>query len=423
MQSIVITARAAYLSRGRFLSRLPMSIIFGCIAGITKSIKTLFVGAILILAVGMQAQEVPRYKFDPSWPKELPKNWILGHVEGITVDKDNHIWVLHDPSSVPADDSNASQVPPTAECCVAAPPVLEFDEDGNLLAAWGGQAAASDWPAMAHGLWVDKTGSVWIAGAWDAEFNLPAWQKPKDSQLWDRHVLKFTSGGKLLLEIGRPSKAPINNQDTTILGGPSSMQVDENAHEVYIADGYLNKRIVVYDSDTGKFKRGWGPYGVSLTEINNSKQASYDRSAPSFDPEAPPSRDFRGPLVSLRMSVEGLLYVSDRTNNRIQVFEKTGKFVKEFFVARKTLGEGAPWALAFSHDPRQRFLFVGDGMTNLIWILERSDGSVVSTVGHKGHNGGQFDKIDGIALDSKGNMYVGEVHYNNRIQKFSLVNK
>jgi DNA-binding beta-propeller fold protein YncE len=160
-----------------------------------------------------------------------------------------------------------------------------------------------------------------------------------------------------------------------------------------------------------------------LSEINNSKLAAYDRTATPYDPAAPPSKDFRGPLVSLRMSVDGLLYVSDRTNNRIQVFEKTGKFVKEFFVAPNTLGEGVPWALAFSHDPKQKYLFVGDGMTNLIWILNRVDGSVVGTIGHKGHNGGQFDKIDGIALDRNGNMYVGEVHYNNRIQKFSLENK
>src|SRR6266446_5808928 len=234
-------------------------------------------GFLSVFVTVTRAQDAPRYKFDPTWPKELPKNWILGHVEGITVDKDDHIWVLHDPSSVPADDASSAQVPPTAACCVAAPPILEFDQEGNVLAAWGGPGTTKDWPVMAHGLWVDRDGNVWIAGAWDAEFALPAWQKPKDSDPWDRHVLKLTHDGKLLLEIGHPSKAPANNQDTTILGGPSSMQVDEIAHEVYIADGYLNKRIVVYDSNTGEFKRGWGPYGIPLSEINNSKLAAYDR--------------------------------------------------------------------------------------------------------------------------------------------------
>jgi len=275
---------------------------------------------------------------------------------------------------------------------------------------------------MAHGLWVDRDGNVWIGGYWDAELSSPAW-RPKDSALWDRQVLKLTRDGQLLLEIGHPTKAPINNQDTTILGGPSSMQVDDIAHEVYIADGYLNKRIVVYDSNQGEFRRGWGPYGMPLSEIKNNKLSAFDPLADPYDPTAPPSKDFRGPLVSLRLSVDGLLYVSDRTGNRIQVFEKTGKFVKEFFVAPKTLGEGAPWALVFSHDPQQKYLFVGDGTTNVIWILNRADGSVEGSLGQKGRDRGQFENIDGIALDSKGNMYTSEVHYNRRVQKFSLENQ
>jgi hypothetical protein len=366
------------------------------------------------------AQGVPQYRFDPGWPKELPHNWILGHVEGIAVDKQDHIWLVHDPRSVPADDASAAQKPPTTFCCVAAPPVIELDRAGNVLNAWGGSELTPDWPTMVHGLWVDMEGNVWLAGAWDGEFNLPAWQRPPENASWDRHVLKFSPAGKLLLEIGHPSKAPINNQDTTILGGPSSIQVNELEHEVFIADGYMNKRIVVYDSVTGVFKRGWWPYGVPLDQIDNKPQLAYDHTAPAFDPNGPPPKDFRGPLVGMRLSADGLLYVSDRTNNRIQVFSKSGKFVQEFFVAKSTLGEGVPWAMAFSHDKAQKHLFVGDGMGNVIWVLNRKDGSVAGMIGHKGHNGGQFDKIDGLALDSDGNLYTSEVHYNNRVQRFNL---
>ena len=390
--------------------------------GISSRTSRCFLYAcILMLARGSAlAQGVPQYRFDPTWPKELPHNWILGHVEGIAVDQQDHIWLVHDPRSVPADDASAAQKPPTTFCCVAAPPVIELDRAGNVLNAWGGPELTPDWPTMVHGLWVDAEGNVWLAGAWDAEFNLPAWQRPPENAPWDRHVLKFSPAGKLLLEIGHPSKAPINNQDTTILGGPSSIQVDELAHEVFIADGYMNKRIIVYDSVTGAFKRGWGPYGVPLDQIDNKPQLAYDHNAPAFDPNGPAPKDFRGPLVGMRLSADGLLYVSDRSDNRIQVFSKSGKFVQEFFVAKSTLGEGVPWAMAFSHDKAQKYLFVGDGMGNVIWILNRKDGSVAGTLGHKGHNGGQFDKIDGLALDSDGNLYTGEVHYNNRVQRFNL---
>jgi hypothetical protein len=374
-----------------------------------------------IFCVAARGQNVPHYKVDPSWPKELPNNWILSHIEGVAVDSDDHIWVLHQTRTLPADDGGAAQTPPLSECCVPAPSVMEFDENGNVLQAWGGPGYVPDWPAASQGITVDKQGNVWIGGVY-APVNLfvPPGERPKNAQLWDRQVLKFSNTGKLLLEIGHPGNTPTNNQDPSILGGPCAIKVDDKAHEVYIADGHLNKRVVVYDSDTGAFKRGWGAYGIPLSDIDNSRIWSYDPAAPPYNPTAPPSKQFRGPLADMTLSEDGLLYVCDRNNDRIQVFTKQGKFVKEFFVAPKTLDQGSTWGVALSRDPGQKFLFVGDGGSSVIRILNRNDGTEVTTVSHKGRNAGQLDKASWLAVDSHGDLFTGEIHYNNRVQKFIL---
>lgn len=381
------------------------------------------------LPVAARAQQPPRYKFDPSWPKDLPNNWILGHVEGVSVDKDDHIWILNNVRSTPADDAGASQKPPLSECCTYAPAVLELDTDGNVLKAWGGPGYVPDWPITEKGLYVDKDENVWVGGNEVRLAYLPyVPQIPKDAPM-DRQVLKLTSDGKQLMEIGHPTPpdVPANNQDTSILGGPFSVLVDESAHEVYIGDGQLNRRVVVYDSDTGAFKRGWGAYGIPLSEVDNFREPLYDPSKPEthpqqhpYDPSAPPSKQFRGPVTGLKLSVDGLLYVCDRGNDRIQVFTKQGKFVKEFFVAPKTLSIGSAQDIAFSHDPEQKYLLVADTEADVIRILNRSDGTEVGTIGHKGHYGGQWDMLDQIAVDSKGNLYTTEVKYNDRIQRFIL---
>jgi hypothetical protein len=365
------------------------------------------------LALTARAQDPPRYKVDASWPRELPNNWILGRVAGIAIDKSDHIWVLHSPSWVLRDEAGLAQKPPLSECCIPAPALIEFDADGKVLQAWGGRGYVPDWPTQEMGLEIDKQGSVWIGGSWAANFNAsPELIGPDRRDVWDRQVLKFTPDGKQLLEIGHPIKAPANNQDTTILGGPGRTAVDDSAHEVYIGDGFLNKRVVVYDSNTGEFKRGWGAYGIPLSEIENSK-------LPPYDPTSPPAKQFRG-SVTLRISVDGLVYVADRTGDRIQVFTKQGKFLQEFLVAPNTIGRGSAWSIAFSHDPKQKYLLVADGGNCVIHILDRSNGSEVGKIGHRGANAGQFNFIQDLALDSKGNLYTGEVNTNYRVQKFVL---
>ena len=364
---------------------------------------------------GLLAQAPPQYKVDAAWPGHLPNNWILGHVEGIVVDKQDHIWVLHFTRSVPEDDAGRAQKPPLYECCIPAPAVLEFDSKGNVLRSWGGSGYVKDWPAAEHGFWLDGEENVWISGNWGPPINFRV--KELEPLPYDRQLLKFSKDGKLLLAIGDTSRNPVNNQNTAELGGVSSIQVDDARNEVFAADGYMNRRIVVYDSNTGAFKRGWGAYGAPLSEIDNEKPKD------KYDPKTPPSKQFRGPLVGLRLSSDGLLYVSDRGNDRIQVFTEDGKFVKEFFVSTNTLGLGAAWTLGLSHDAKQKYLYVGDSGNGKIWILNRADGKLLSQFGNKGHNAGEFDLIDAIAEDSHGNLYTGEVKYNNRLQKFVPVRK
>jgi len=371
------------------------------------SLVTLYLALVFALllsanAGGASAQAhgtAPRYRVDASWPKQLPNNWIMGQVGGIAVDSHDNVWVLQRPGSNNKDDLGAAQTPPRNECCISAPPVLEFDAAGNLLKSWGGPGAGYDWPTSEHSILVDRAGNVWITG----------------NGMKDRQALKFTGDGKFLLQIGHASSAPVNSQDITLLGGPAGMSIDERAHELYIADGYFDRRVIVFDSETGAFKRMWGAYGEPP---NDADPGTYD---PKRDgPAASPSRTFRTPVHAVRLSADGFVYVCDRVNDRIQVFTREGKFLKEFFLKPDTLGNGSAYDIAFSHGAGQEFLLVADGGNNVIWTLRRSDGSIVGSTGHAGRNAGQFHHVHAIASDSRGNLYTGEGDTGRRVQKFIL---
>ena len=346
-------------------------------------------------ALAVCAQEAPKYRVDPFWPLELPNNWIIGQVGGLAVDREDHVWVLQRPGSDTVDELGASLTPPRSMCCIAAPPVLEFDQQGKLLRSWGGAGEGFDWPKTEHGIYVDRDGNVWIGG----------------SAATDRHVLKFKSDGHFLLQIGHPSPDPPDSSRTDLLGRPAGIEVDAEAHEVYIADGYMNKRVIVFDSNTGAFKRLWGAYGNSPNDTDPG----------AYNPAAPVDKQFRSPVHCVHISRDGLVYVCDRVNDRMQVFTRQGKFVKEFILRPDTLGMGSVWQFAFSTDEHQKFLLVADGENNIIWTLRREDGAVVGQTGHNGRNAGQFHWLHQLVSDSRGNLYTGEVDTGKRIQKFVLL--
>ena len=359
-------------------------------------ISSMFLLAMLLVAtIAIQpanAQQPPKFKVEPFWPVELPNNWIIGQVGGLTVDNHNHIWVLQRPASDTPDEIGASLTPPRSQCCLPAKPVLEFDASGKLIQSWGGPGAGFDWPKTEHAIHVDKNGNVWISGAGAT----------------DRQVLKFTSDGRFLLQIGHASSDAMDSQRTDILGRPAGIDLDEKAHEVYIADGYGNRRVIVYDSENGTFKRMWGAYGNKTDDTNPG----------AYTPSANPDQQFRNPVHCVHIANDGSVYVCDRTNDRIQVFTKQGKFIKEFSIRPETLGNGSAWDIAFSRDAEQKFLFVADGENNVIWIVQRNDGKVLGASGHAGRNAGQFHFLHQIGADSAGNLYTGEVDTGKRIQKF-----
>ena len=371
------------------------------LAGMLAALTTpTFVNA----AAGEDA-DAPRYHVDAAWPKPLPNNWVMGQIGGLTVDSHDRIWVLQRPRSATRDELGLDQKPPIQMCCTATPAVLVFDTEGNLLKSWGGPGFVPEWPSSEHGIWVDKSDNVWIGG------NSPG----------DRHIIKFNNDGKQILQIGRSSKEPKSNQNTSLLGQPAEMEVDDAARELFVADGYLNNRVVVYDSEIRAFKRDWGAYGISLNQVTNPGGTGYGAVPPAerYTPGKPPSKQFGRFVHCIRLSKDGLVYICDRENDRIQVFTKAGKFVKEFFVRPETLAAGSTWSINMSADAKQKYLLVADGTNNVVWVLRRDDGKVVATFGRSGRNAGDFHWVHQAGLDSKGNYYTGEVDTGKRVQKFT----
>jgi DNA-binding beta-propeller fold protein YncE len=351
--------------------------------------------------------EAPYFEVDPLWPKPLPNHWVLGSTIGVWVDERDHVWIIHRGSATLGNNEKGLELsPPTGECCAAAPPVLEFDMAGNLVGHWGGPGQGYEWPTSNHGITVDHKGNVWIGG-----------NGPGDSQ-----VLKFTRDGKFLMQVGKANarKGPNNDKgEPTYVGGSNDQEsfgrvakifVDAKANEAYLADGYLNKRVAVIDADTGKLKRYWGAYGNKPDDTNLGP----------YNPDAPPAKQFRNPVHCADLSVDQLLYVCDRVNNRLQVFRPDGTFVKEAFFAKRSLSEGAVWDVAFSRDPEQRYIFLADGRNMKIRVLNRQTLEELTSFGDGGRQPGQFYAVHSIAADSQGNLYTTETYEGKRVQRFVL---
>lgn len=356
----------------------------------------------------------PAYEVDPAWPKPLPNQWLLGAVAGVAVDERDHVWIVHRPSTLQPNE--------TRSIWRAAPPVLEFDQQGNLVSSWGGPppnaqsprvgdpGGAYEWPDLEHGIAVDRD-HVWLGGGGE-----------KDAQL-----LKFTREGKFVLQIGRKGKGRGSN-DTENLGGAANFTIDRDAQEIYVADGYVNHRVIVFDANTGAYKRHWGAYGKRpddsyFTGAGEklpspfSGAVQHENKPSQYDPDGPPPPQFRI-VHAVRISNDGLVYVCDRTNDRLQVFRKDGTFVKEAFVAKRTLGSGSVWDVSFSIDPKQQFLIVNDGTNQQIWILRRDTLEVAGAFGQAGRYAGQFYGAHVQAADSQGNLFIGETYEGKRVQKF-----
>jgi DNA-binding beta-propeller fold protein YncE len=339
----------------------------------------------------------PRFVVDPFWPKDLPDTWTLGQVAGVAVDRQDNVWIIHRPKTLMDDEKGAQKNPPETRCCQPAPSVLQFAPDGRLLKSWGGPGNGYDWPKNEHGIHIDRDGNVWLAG------------NDKDDQ-----VLKFSPNGKFLRQIGK-ADTPGGSNSTTRFGRPAHMVTDDAAGELYVADGYGNRRIIVFDAKTGAYKRHWGAYGTKTPT---------DDKLPPYKPVAITelSKSFSNPVHCVRLSRDGLLYVCDRANDRIQVFKKDGTFIKEFQVEPQTLQNGSVWDLVLSEDRAQRYIFVADGADMQIVTIDRQTGKMLGRFGRPGHMAGNFKWVHNMAIDSKGNIYTTEVGDGRRVQKFKRSN-
>jgi DNA-binding beta-propeller fold protein YncE len=369
-----------------------MDAVLPHISGVVFATARLAVWSAFVVT-GAHAADVPHYIVDATWPKTLPNDWIMGQAAGVAVDGNDHIWVVQRPLTLTDDEKAAALNPPRTKCCKPAPPVLEFDQAGNLLRSWGGPGQGYDWPQNEHGIYIDAKGFVWLAanGANDGQ------------------VLKFTRDGNFVLQIGK-NGSQTNSADTARLGRPANIAVDVEANEVYVADGYYNHRVIVFDSETGAFKRMWGAYGKPPT----------DEKLPPYSPGAPLAQQFANPVHCVKLALDGLVYVCDRTNDRIQVFKKDGTFVREFIIENKTLSNGSVWDLEFFPDSNQSFLLNADGANNEVRVVERDTGKVVGAFGRNGRNAGEFHWVHNLAVDSKGNIFTTEVDTGKRAQKFLL---
>lgn len=357
----------------------------------------------------------PSFTLDPLWLK-VPDGQVLGRLRGVAVDQNDHVWVVHKVAALARAREGeillaAEKDPQLAECCIGAPPVMEFDVDGNFVQGWGGPGGAFDWPDGIHGIHVDHTGHVWIAG-----------EDPRDAM-----ILKFTKSGELVLQIGKSQPdhvfalreelgwiypAETSNEDTHNVGRAADIWVYPPTNELFVADGYGNHRVVVFDAATGAYKRHWGAYGETARNDVPDPPADSRGSGPG-------ASQFQVPH-DIKVSNDGLVYVADRGNNRIQVFDIDGKFVTEKFIAKETAAMfPSVMSLALSSDPEQEYLYVGDSGNGRIRILSRESLTELGKFGRLGMYPGQFLVLHNVRTDSRGNLYTGDLR-TGVVQKFTL---
>jgi DNA-binding beta-propeller fold protein YncE len=371
------------------------------------------------------ATRVPVFEVDRAWPK-LPNNWVMGHVASVGVDRDDRVYLLHRPNTIPEERRKN-----------AAPPVLVFDAAGNFVNAWGGPGQGFDWPDSEHGIAVDYKNNVWIGGS--------APVAPSLRNLDDDMLLKFDNQGKFLLQIGGRT-ASKGNADTKTVHQSADVFVWPKTNEAFVADGYGNRRVIVFDADTGAFKRMWGAFGNTPIDVTPAPRgggagaggaragganAGGAAAAPGggarggggaaaapTDMEGLGSGQFGGPVHAVKVSNDGLVYVADRPNRRVQVFTPEGKYVTQVFINRAGPSAQSAAGLAFSPDGQQQFLYVADYGNSHIAVVDRKSLQVLYQFGQRSEKPGDFQGLHHLAIDSKGNLYTGEVAPGARAQRF-----
>jgi len=357
--------------------------------------------------------QAPRFEVDPMWPKPLPNHWVIGAAIGVAVDARDHVWILHRQTSLEDKEKYATWSPQASTCCVPAPPVLEFNAQGDLVGSWGGPGTGYTWPSSNHGIDIDYKGNVWIGGNGRGQQAAPIAHNEDrmadPGTVHDSMLLKFTQAGKLLMQIGQPNASKGSN-DIKNLRLPAKSIVDPKTNELYVADGYGNRRVIVFDADTGAYKRHWGGTGLKPD----------DTQLPAYNPSAPLPKQFRTPVHCVALANDNLLYVCDRTNDRIQVFKTDGTFIKEVQIEKNTLGDGSVFDIALSKDPGQKYLYVADGSNMKVHVIQRDTLEVLTSFGDGGRQPGQFYAVHSVATDSKGNLYTTETYRGQRLQKFTF---
>jgi len=356
------------------------------------------------------AEPVPVFQVDPSWP-QLPNGWVISNISKITVDSHDNVWLIHRPRTVPAGKT-------------AAPPVIEFGPDGKYIRGWGDEnSTAYDWPDAEHNVFVDNHDNVYISGS------SPSGQSKTSRS--DDMILKFTVDGKFVKEFGGRTVSK-GSTDTTSVNKPGDIFVWPKTNELFVADGYGNRRVLVLDPDNFAFKRMWGAFGKPTTDDATSGgpgtnggpalvpgQAAAEGGAPAaLDTEGLGSERFASPVHGVLVSNDGMLYVADRSNRRIQVFTPDGKYITQMFLNRGGPASGSVSGLAFSPDPAQKYLYLSDYGNSHIAVVDRKSLTVLYQFGVRGKEPGNFQGVHHIAVDSKGNLYTAEVAPGARAQKF-----
>jgi DNA-binding beta-propeller fold protein YncE len=397
-----------------------------CLAGLALTACLLAAGLSLRIcipeaAAQNSAAKVPVFEVDKTWP-QLPNNWTLGNVSKVAVDRHDNVWLIHRPRTVAADKAPA-------------PPVVELDPNGKLLQAWGGEASGYDWPDAEHNVFVDYKDNVWISGS------SPSGQSK--TQRSDDMILKFDNKGKFLLEIGGRSVS-MGSKDPNSVNKPGDFFVSAKTNELYVADGYGNRRVIVFDADTGKFKRMWGAFGKPPEDDASSggrgasggplpvpggrgggaaadtAEGGGRGAAPALDTEGLGSPKFASPVHGVMVSSDDIVYVVDRSNRRVQLFSPDGKYLNQLFVNRAGPSGGSASGLAFSPDKDQQFLYISDYGNSHIAVVDRKKLQILYQFGKRGAEPGNFQGIHHIAADSKGNLYAAEVAPGARAQKFTF---